>query len=76
MQHKPDTSLLGARIRACREQANLTAQHVAESLGRDRQSVYRWEWGRTNPSLDELTRLAELFGVDVSYLTFGIATPR
>ena len=56
------------RIRECRENANLSQKYVAITLGVSAPSVANWERGKTNPTHENLVRLAELFGVSVDYL--------
>ena len=63
---------VGARIREARQRAGLTANQLGERVGRDRQTVYRWEWGSVEPSLDLLEKLAGALGVTVGSL-FGEA---
>lgn len=59
---------LGERIRACRLQANLTQEQVAEAMRISRQAVTKWESGQTAPSTENLFKLAELFGTTVDFL--------
>lgn len=54
---------LGGRLRRCREQAGLSAVRVAELLGCDVRTLYRWERNEFEPSIGMLARLAALYGV-------------
>lgn len=56
------------RFRECREQRGIAQKNVAISLGVKAPSVSEWENGRSNPSLDNLIALADLFGVTTDYL--------
>lgn len=61
----------GDRIRATRKARGLTAQQVGEAVGRDRQTVYRWEWGDVEPRHVDLVRVAQVLRVSPSWLAFG-----
>ena len=50
------------------DEKEMTQQEVANALGVSRQAVQRWESGLTI-KVDNLKKLAKLFGVSVSYLT-------
>ncbi len=61
----------GARLKALREAAGLTGQQVGAYVDRDRTWVYNLEAGRSDTTLVQLGRLAELYGVDeMDLLTF------
>lgn len=49
-------------LRRARKAAGLTQQQLADRLHVTRQSVSSWELGRTEPDLQTLTELAEVFG--------------
>ena len=56
------------RIKECRLKCNMSQKFVAMSLDIAAPSVSNWESGKTQPSLDNLTRLSHLFGVSIDYL--------
>ena len=56
------------RIRECRKAAGLSQKYVSVTLGIAGPSISNWESGKTNPSHDNLVRLAALYGVTVDYL--------
>jgi transcriptional regulator with XRE-family HTH domain len=56
------------RIAQARLDAGLTVKQLAEKLGVDESTVRNWESGRRPPTLERLTKLADLLGVGVSYL--------
>lgn len=56
------------RLRECREKAKLSQKYVAITLGIAAPSVANWERGKTNPTHDNMVRLADLYGVSVDYL--------
>ncbi len=52
-----------------REKAGLTQSALAEKLNVTRQTVSSWEIGRTEPDIESMTRMAEIFGIDMNELT-------
>lgn len=56
------------RLRECRENARLSQKYVAITLGVAAPSVANWERGKTNPTHENMVRLADLYGVTVDYL--------
>lgn len=46
--------------------ADITQQELGEKAGIDRQSINRIEQGHASPRLDNLIRLADALGVDLS----------
>ena len=66
---------LGERIKACRQQAGLSQENVAEAVGVSRQAVTKWETGQSAPSTENLFRLAELFGTTADLLLTAPAGP-
>lgn len=63
-----DRQRVAARIREARQMAGLSQAQVAKLLGLHRPSVSEIEAGNRRVSAEELTRLAELFEVSVSWL--------
>ena len=59
---------IAARLRLGREMAGLTQGQVAKIRGWHRPTVSEIEAGRRRVSADELTSLAELYGVSVSWI--------
>lgn len=60
---------IAVRLRAAREQAGLSQGQVAKILGLQRPSVSEIEAGRRKVSAEELTRLADVYNVSISWLT-------
>ncbi len=46
---------------------NLTQEYLAKELNISRQAVSKWEKGLSEPSMDNLVKLSEIFGVDIDY---------
>ena len=52
-------------LKAARVNAGLTQEQVMEKTGFSRQTLIRWESGKTSPKLEKLLRLCELYGVPI-----------
>lgn len=62
--------IIGARIKALRDQRNLSQEAVTDLFGfKDRQTLSAIETGERRVSADELLRAAEVFGVPLDYFT-------
>jgi transcriptional regulator with XRE-family HTH domain len=61
-------SIWGERIKALRKKANLRQYHLAGKIGIDASTVSRWESGEIRPSIEELIKIANQFGVSVDFL--------
>ncbi len=60
---------LASRLRQARKDAGLTQARAAKLLGWTRSTISDFETCRSEPSLDQLSTLARLYGVDVHWLT-------
>lgn len=58
-------------IRKIRTAKNLTQDDLAQKLFVTRQTVSGWENGRTQPDIETLCKLSEIFGVPVEDLIYG-----
>ena len=56
------------RLIELRKQFNLTQQQVAKRLGITQPSYIRYELGNSEPTLENLVKLADIFDVSVDYL--------
>lgn len=56
-------------IKCRRRELKLSQEYVAEQLGISRQAVAKWESGKSNPTAENLARLAALFEMNLSDLT-------
>ena len=59
---------IGSRLRAAREMAGLSQAQVAKKLELHRPSVSEMEAGRRKVTADELSRLAKIYAVSISWL--------
>ena len=60
--------MVADRIKALREQKQLTQTDLAKQLGITRSSVNAWEMGISVPSTQYIVELAHLFKVSTDYL--------
>lgn len=60
-------------LRQLRQERGLTQEEVAERVGLTRQAVSGYEAGRTQPGLDVLQRLAEIYQVELTDIIYGRA---
>ncbi len=60
--------MLNERLREARKQKNYSQEYVAEKVHTSRQTVLRWENGTSEPGVETLKKLAELYDVSVNYL--------
>jgi len=58
-------------IKKLRKEKGMTQDELAEKLCVTRQAVSSWEMGKTQPDVDTLTRLAEIFDVSVERIIYG-----
>lgn len=59
---------LGNKIQECRKALGLSQEELGQKLLVSRQTVSLWENDQTLPSIDNLTRLKEIFGISVDEL--------
>lgn len=64
---------LGDNIYKQRIKKHLTQAQLAEKIGVSRQSVTKWEDGRSRPELEKLLRLCELFGCTLDELAGSVS---
>ena len=58
-------------IKVLRTEKGMNQEQLAEKLQVTRQAVSNWETGKTQPDIETLTRMAEVFGVSVEKLIYG-----
>jgi transcriptional regulator with XRE-family HTH domain len=60
------------RLKTLRKENGWTLKEVASKLGLSGHSTYsNWEYGRTEPDIEMLKTIAELYNVTVEYLLSG-----
>lgn len=63
------------RIRELRMKAGLSQQTLGQMMGVSAVAVGKWERGQTQPDINTLTRLADLFGTTIDDLCGHQAVP-
>ena len=66
-----DTKKIGAFLKQCRKEKNLTQEQLAEKFGVSARTVSRWETGINMPDLSILVKLAEYYNVEMRELLDG-----
>ena len=61
-------SKFASRLKELRKKHGLTQKEIAKLIGISQSSYSNWENGNTEPSLENVVRLAKLFGVTTDYL--------
>ena len=59
--------MIGQKIKNKRKELNLTQEYLARELNISRQAVSKWEKEISEPSMENLVKLSEIFGVDIGY---------
>ncbi|AHA10948.1 MULTISPECIES: helix-turn-helix domain-containing protein [Bacillus] len=60
--------LLNERLKQLRLQYNYTQENVAQKIGVSKQSVSKWESGKTYPDIDNLIILSDIYNVTIDEL--------
>ena len=68
MEPETKKAAIASRLRLAREQAGVSQGQVAKLLGLHRPSVSEMEAGRRNVTAAEMSRLAHIYGVGMSWL--------
>ena len=66
-----DTKKIGAFLKQCRKEKNLTQEQLAEKFRVSARTVSRWETGINMPDLSILVQLAEYYDVEMRELLDG-----
>lgn len=56
------------RLRALRQERNMSQQKLADIIGVTQQAVHKYEYGLAQPEFNTLIQLSKLFHVSVDYL--------
>ena len=70
MPKKPKSEI-GPILRTCRLNCGLSQKQVANAIGRDRTTIGSWENMRTEPNLDEIIKLAQIYRIDPTEILPG-----
>lgn len=61
-------SKFSARLREARKEKNLTQKQLADAIHVSEDCIYSWEKGRSEPSINDLISLSNLFNLSVDFL--------
>ena len=59
---------VGENVRALRDERNLSQGQLAEKINTTDDSIFSWEKGRSQPSIEYLCALCKALGVSADYL--------
>lgn len=59
---------IGERIRELRDEGHISQDSLAKELGKSTNTISRWETATYKPSIDELQKVADYFGVRLTSL--------
>ncbi len=63
---------LSENIKKFRIKNNITQEELAEKINVTRQAVSNWENGKTEPDIETLTKIAQIFDISIDELVDGI----
>ena len=63
--------LIGDNIKKIRKNKGMTQDQLAEQLHVTHQAISNWETGKTQPDVEMLTRMAEIFGATMEEIIYG-----
>ncbi len=63
---------IGKNITSNRKKLGITQEELAEKLNVTRQAVSNWENGKTEPDIETLTKIAQIFDISIDELVDGI----
>lgn len=66
---------IGKNIRKARMEQKMTQDTLAEKLFVTRQTVSNYETGRSHPDIEILMQIAEVLGVELNILLYGVPEP-
>lgn len=64
---------IGAKLQSLRKARRFSQQHVADQVGMKRSTISNYEIDRRLPSLTDLKRLADFYGVGLDYFDLAAA---
>jgi len=62
---------IGDNIKTIRKSKGMTQDQLAEKLHVTHQAISSWETGKTQPDVEMLARMAEVFAVTIEELIYG-----
>lgn len=62
---------IGKNIKKFREDNNITQDKLAEEMNVTRQAISNWENAKTQPDIDTIFKLSQIFNVSVEEIIYG-----
>lgn len=62
---------ISKNLKKFRKLSNLTQEQLAERMNLTRQAISNWENDKSQPDIDSIARLAEIFGITVEEMIYG-----
>jgi Predicted transcriptional regulators len=62
---------IGKNIQNLRKEAKMTQEELAAKLNVTHQAVSNWERSRTQPDIDTITKIAEVFNITIEEVIYG-----
>ena len=62
---------IGEKIQALRKQRGMSQEQLADALSVSRQAVSKWETNESQPDIERLAEISDMFNVSVDYLIKG-----
>ncbi|MBR5309698.1 MAG: helix-turn-helix transcriptional regulator [Oscillospiraceae bacterium] len=63
---------IGDNIKKVRTKSGMTQEELAEKINVTRQAISNWENGKTEPDIETLTKIAQIFDISIDELVDGI----
>lgn len=63
---------IGENIKNARKKLGITQEELAEKINVTRQAVSNWENGKTEPDIETLTNIAQIFDISIDELVGGV----
>ena len=61
-------TIFSTRLKELRNEKNFTQRKIAELMNVSQVSYLHWEQGKTQPDIENIVKLCQLFGVSADYL--------
>ncbi|PFA62913.1 hypothetical protein CN378_17895 [Bacillus sp. AFS015802] len=63
---------IGARLKEIREKSDLTLDEFANKINLTKGIIWSYEFGKKEPSINHLKRIAEFFNISLEFLIYGV----
>lgn len=60
--------MLGNKIKESRTLNSMSQEDLADKLNLERSTISKWETNKSTPSIDDITKLSEIFNISVDEL--------